>query len=137
MPQNLHNNKKLEKRRKMLRQQQTKSEILLWSRLKEKQIGYRFRRQHSIGYYVVDFYCPSLRLIIELDGGIHFESEVEKKDKKREEYFVEKRFFIKRFTNMKVETDLDEVVVRIRMACDELSTAPALRVRPSLSKEGN
>ncbi len=50
----------------------TKAEIVLWSKLKGKQLnGLKFRRQYSINNYVVDFYCPELRLAIEIDGGVH------------------------------------------------------------------
>ncbi|PIT89686.1 DNA methyltransferase, partial [Candidatus Kuenenbacteria bacterium CG10_big_fil_rev_8_21_14_0_10_36_11] len=51
--------------RKKLRQEMPKGEILLWQRLNNKKMGYKFRRQYSIGSYVVDFYCPQFKLVIE------------------------------------------------------------------------
>ena len=68
--------------RKDLRNNISKSERLLWSRIRNKQIGYRFRRQYGIGNYIVDFYCPELRLIIEVDGIGHITPEETLKDNK-------------------------------------------------------
>ena len=67
-------NKKTETiKRKLLRNNAPLPEIMLWSRLKSKQLGgYKFRRQFSIGRYVVDFYCPILKLALEIDGDSHF-----------------------------------------------------------------
>lgn len=57
-------------------------EIILWSRLKNRQLGgLRFRRQYSVGRYVVDFYCPEVRLVIEIDGDYHFTGEAKQYDK--------------------------------------------------------
>ena len=68
----LHNRKYLKPIRKSLRNNATSAEATLWNMLKNSQVGcYKFRRQHSIGKYVVDFYCPILALVIELDGEPH------------------------------------------------------------------
>jgi very-short-patch-repair endonuclease len=65
--------KKLKPYAGSLRQNMTESEILLWSKIKGKQLAnYIFYRQRIIGDYIVDFYCPKVKLIIELDGGQHF-----------------------------------------------------------------
>ncbi len=72
MSKHIHNHKFLKERRKTLRNNMTKAEVLLWIKLKGKKLSHRkFRRQHSIGKYIVDFYCPSERLIIELEGAVH------------------------------------------------------------------
>ena len=63
----IHNIKSQKQRRKNLRNNMTKAEIILWSKLKGKQLGYKFRRQHGIGKFIVDFYCPVLKMIIEVD----------------------------------------------------------------------
>src|SRR5579883_2859889 len=61
-----------------LRKSPTDAEIRLWSRLRRKQIeGFRFRRQQPIGRYIVDFFCPEAKLIIEVDGGQHAERQAE------------------------------------------------------------
>lgn len=59
------------KNAKALRKRQTDAERLLWQQINEKKLGVKFRRQHPISFYIVDFYCHEVKLIIELDGGIH------------------------------------------------------------------
>jgi len=61
-----------------------KPEALLWARLKSKELGYKFRRQYSIGSFIVDFYCPELKLAIEVDGDSHFTDDAEEADRVRE-----------------------------------------------------
>jgi len=74
---NINKNKEV---RKELRNNQPKAEQLLWSKLKAKRfLDIKFRRQHGIGPFVVDFYCTELRLAIELDGDSHFNNEAIKK----------------------------------------------------------
>ena len=69
----LYNRPVLKNRRKELRNGATPAEIKLWSMLKHSNLGgYKFRRQQSVGSYILDFYCPSERLAIELDGDSHF-----------------------------------------------------------------
>ncbi len=71
----LHNRKYLKENRKMLRSNLTPAEAELWKHLKSSQLyGRKFRRQHSIGNFILDFYCPSEKLAIELDGQIHVHS---------------------------------------------------------------
>jgi very-short-patch-repair endonuclease len=69
----IHNLTKKKKARKILIKSATIHEIILWSRLRRNQLGSKFRRQHSIGKYIVDFYCPENKLIVEIDGGQHNE----------------------------------------------------------------
>lgn len=72
MNNEIHNRKYLKQRRKDLRNNATISEKRLWIALKKSQLkGRKFRRQHSIENYIVDFYCPSEKLIIEVDGNMH------------------------------------------------------------------
>jgi very-short-patch-repair endonuclease len=73
----VYNILKLKDRRSDLRTNQTPQEVLLWSRIRREQLNFKFRRQHSIGGYIVDFYCPMKRLVIEIDGSHHFEKEAE------------------------------------------------------------
>ena len=74
-----HNNRTLSDRRKELRKNQTKAEEILWFELRNNKLGAKFKRQHSIGGYIADFYCHTLKLVIEIDGGIH-------KSKEQREY---------------------------------------------------
>ena len=88
----------------------------LWKRLKGKQLdGYRFRQQHGFGPYVLDFYCPSLRLCIELDGEVHDSEEVRQKDADRTVFLKENKIKVLRFRNEEVETDIEDVLKRIRL----------------------
>ena len=67
----IHNIQKLLSRRKDLRKNQTPQEEKMWWYLKDKRLGVKFRRQHSVSGYILDFYCKEKRLIVEIDGGIH------------------------------------------------------------------
>ena len=101
--------------RQILRRTTTPTENMLWRRLKGKQLdGLRFRQQHGYGPYVLDFYCPSLRLCIELDGNIHDEERVRIKDEERTEFLLEQRIHVLRFRNEDVENDVEGVLERIR-----------------------
>jgi len=72
MKNRIHNLKHLEERRKKLRNNSTSAEAFLWKYLQQKKLaGRKFRRQHSITNFIVDFYCSSEKLIVELDGEIH------------------------------------------------------------------
>lgn len=87
------------------------AEIIMWSHLKNKQLnGLKFRRQYGVGRYIVDFYCPKMRLIIEIDGDSHFTDEAEQYDKQREEYMQSLGLSILRFTNRDVREKLPEVL---------------------------
>lgn len=87
--------------RKFLRQSATFPEILLWSKLRRNQMGgYKFRRQFQIGKYIVDFYCEELKLIIELDGSVHFYKSQE--DKERQKCLEGLGYAIVRYTNEQV-----------------------------------
>ena len=70
---------------KKLRDNQTRSELILWQYLKQKPKGYKFRRQHPIGIYILDFYCHALKLVIEADGGIHTDEQVRQHDIERQQ----------------------------------------------------
>ncbi len=85
-----HNKKSLKNYRKDLRNNQTSAETRLWMLLKKKQLeGRKFRRQHSINNFIVDFYCPSEKLIIELDGQVHYNPVSEQEDFKRDSILKE------------------------------------------------
>lgn len=109
----IYNIPKLYSRRKDLRNNATSQEILLWSKLKNSQIGYKFRRQHSIGGYIVDFYCPSKNLIIEIDGSQHLKKESEKYDKVRSNYFDGLGMKVIRFNNKEINTKIEGVILKI------------------------
>lgn len=109
----IHNIKKLFYRRKNLRNNATPQEILLWNKLKSSQLGIKFRRQHSIGGYIADFYCPSKKIIIEIDGSQHFEKEAIEYDEIRSAYFEGLDIKVLRFTNAEINTNMDGVLLKI------------------------
>lgn len=104
----IYNKKYLEQRRKELRNKSTAAEIILWNHIKKKQLnGRKFRRQHSINDYIVDFYCPEERLVIELDGDFHFVEEINKYDEERTAYLNELDIKVLRFENNEILFNLE------------------------------
>lgn len=98
----------------------TKAERILWSKLRSRQIeGLKFRRQQPILNYIVDFYCDSLKIIIEVDGEIHSSSEVSEYDIKREIDLKNHGFEFLRFTNEEVELRVNEVAGKIKAFINE------------------
>ena len=96
----LHNRKYLKPVRKYLRNNSTSAEATLWNILKNKQLaGYKFRRQHSIGKYIVDFYCPTLQLSIELDGEPHADFINIARDRERDEFLNQHGINVLRYEN--------------------------------------
>jgi len=98
------------------------AERRLWTRIKGRQLqGFRFRRQFSIGPYIVDFHCPEINLAIELDGDSHFVCEEKlEKDRQRQEYIESCGVKMIRFTNEDVRLRLDGVLDSILRELDAL-----------------
>ncbi len=97
-----------------LRKRMTDAEIRLWGRLRLHRLnGHRFQRQRTIGNYIVDFYCPSAKLVIEIDGGQHYLEEKQNTDFRRDEYLKLKGLRVIRFTDTDVLTNTDAVVEEI------------------------
>ncbi len=88
---------------KDLRNNPTHSEIVLWGYLKQRPLTFKFRRQHPIANYIVDFYCHELKLIIEVDGNIHANRKVLINDIERQTFLETNRLHFLRFTNNEVE----------------------------------
>jgi len=89
----------------------TESERLLWSRLRRKQLhGTQFYRQKPIGSYIVDFYAPAARLVVEVDGSQHQDNIHAQNDAYRDESLKGQGLRVLRFTNLQVLQDLDSVV---------------------------
>ncbi len=92
----------------------TDAEKILWSRLRKRQIkGLQIYRQRIIGNYIVDFYFPKARLIIEVDGGQHYTEEGIKDDKNRDEYMKEQGIRVLRFSDREIFENLNAVVEKI------------------------
>lgn len=95
-----HYNKKSEQeKRRTLRKEMTFSEEIIWKHLRKKQLGYRFLRQYSVDHYVIDFYCPKLKLAVEIDGSVHNEPEQKEKDKYRQKYLEKYKIIFVRISN--------------------------------------
>lgn len=100
--------------RKHLRQTMSKAEVILWSQLKGRQLGYKFRRQYGVGPYVVDFYCPQMRLAVEIDGGQHYEDRQATNDRQRQEYIERLGIRVIRFSDREVLDDVYGVINRLQ-----------------------
>jgi very-short-patch-repair endonuclease len=110
----IHNNLKFKERRRELRRNQTEAEKLLWARLRNKQIhGIKFFRQFSIGAYVLDFYSPTIKLAVELDGGQHAEKDAQEYDKVRSDYLRAQGIEVMRFWNNDVIQNVEGVLYKI------------------------
>jgi very-short-patch-repair endonuclease len=96
----IYNKQENKKIRKELRKNLTPAEIKLWKCIQNSQLeGRKFRRQHSIGNYIVDFYCPKEKLVIELTGNIHLNANNEEYDIIRETYLSDLGIKVIRFEN--------------------------------------
>ena len=97
-----------------LRNSMTKAEIILWEELRNKRfMGLKFRRQHPINRFIVDFYCHKHKLVVELDGSIHNLPKVAENDKNREEELKDLGLYILRFTNEEVVKRTQETLNKI------------------------
>ena len=121
----VHNLKEVAAKRRNLRNTLTPQEILLWSRLKGKALGCKFRRQHSIGKYIVDFCCPERKLIVELDGSQHGEESAERYDRLRTEYLQKLGYSVLRFWNNEVNGNLEGVLDRILEELNHTTPSPS------------
>ena len=107
-------------RAQLLRKKATEPERILWRHLRNRNfVGYKFRRQHSLGDYVLDFYCPSAKLAVELDGGGHNYQAGQIRDRTRSEFLDRRGVVVLRFWNHQVRRELDSVLQAIWFALDQ------------------
>ena len=107
----IFNKKECTKKRQQLRKNMTKAEIFLWSKLKRKSLnGLKFRRQYGINNYIVDFYCPELKLAVEIDGSVHSYNSKIISDKKRQNCIESLGIKILRYSNNDVIKNVDSVL---------------------------
>jgi very-short-patch-repair endonuclease len=101
-------------RARYLRREETEVEKLLWRKLKDRRLGgFKFRRQHPVGIYVLDFYCAEKGLAVELDGGGHARGEKVERDRVRDAFLESAGIRVVRFWNRQVREEMDVVVERI------------------------
>ena len=118
MNNQVHNLKALETNRKALRNNMTPAEKALWRMIQRSQLdGRKFRRQHSVGGFVLDFYCPSERLAIELDGADHYTVNGIENDEERTAYLSSLKIRVLRFENKLVFEQAERVLEEIRRNC--------------------
>ena len=104
-------NKNLKQPSRDLRNNMTDAELLLWKRLRRKQIlGLQFYRQKPILNYIVDFYCPSANLVLECDGSQHYTKDGLEADRVRDEALTELGLMVLRFDNLQILNEIDGVV---------------------------
>jgi very-short-patch-repair endonuclease len=105
---------RLKKYSRELRKTMTEPELYLWSRLKQKQlVDNQFYWQRILGDYIVDLYCPTASLVIEIDGGQHYNEEMIRKDAHRDQYLVSQGITVLRFNNADVLENIEGVVLKI------------------------
>jgi len=119
-------------RAKALRSNQTLPEKILWSRLSKNQLGVKFRRQHPLLRYVVDFYCHSHKLIVEVDGEVHLLDDSRTRDKLRTEEIVENGLRLILFTNEDIFQRLEWVVAEIKSTLSQVQSSSKSSKPPRL-----
>ncbi|MEX2052148.1 MAG: DUF559 domain-containing protein [Candidatus Paceibacterota bacterium] len=95
-----------------LRKGETKEEKILWKQLRNRNLGIKFRRQHPIEKFIIDFYAPEIKLAIELDGYSHKGNS--EYDNLRTEYLKSQKIKVIRFWNTEIEKNLDKVIEKIK-----------------------
>lgn len=104
-----------------LRRQLTPAEHQLWEAIRKRQVaGLRFRCQHPVGLFILDFYCPALKLVVEVDGGIHDTEEQALRDEARTAHLEGYGYHVLRFRNEEVLQDLSRVLRRIETSAQGL-----------------
>jgi len=96
-----------------LRENMTVPEKLLWEKLRLKPLGFKFRRQHPINRYVLDFYCHKLKLSIEIDGGYHLSKAQKAKDTERTKVINDLGIKEIRFSNKEINNDIEIVMLKV------------------------
>ena len=129
-------NRSLKQIARRLRADMTDSEQILWSRLRKKQLqSIQFYRQKPIGTYIVDFYAPKAKLVVEVDGSQHLGLEHGQNDAERDAYLTSEGLRVLRFSNMQVSEELDAVLeVVFRALTERLDQNPPI---PPFNKGGN
>jgi very-short-patch-repair endonuclease len=112
--------KEIEAATRRLRQELTPGESVLWEVLRSRQFeGLKFRSQHPVGRFIMDFYCPSLKLVIEIDGNVHDDRKVY--DRARTEQLQTFGYYVLRFSNDRILNDLSTVLIQIAQTAKNLA----------------
>ena len=112
-------------RQRELRKNMPLPEVILWQQLRRQQLGVRFRRQYAVDGYILDFYCPCLKIGIEVDGESHYESKRARLgDRVRDKKLNEKGIKVLRFLNTEVMKNIEGVLMRINEEIERLGEPP-------------
>ena len=103
-----------------LRKDMTATEKIIWDRVCKNQLGVRIRRQHPVWRFIADFYCHEVKLVIEIDGGIHSHTENKEYDISRDIILKEFQIEILRFSNNEVISETDLVIEKIKKTIEAL-----------------
>ena len=130
------------RKRKILRNKLPLPEVVIWLRLRGVQLnGYKFRRQCSIGRFVVDFYCPRAKLAVEIDGESHSGADAREYDKDRAEFIESAGVKTIRFSNEQIYNDLNgallEVLRHLKQSAISPNSSDGDKGNPLLTKEGS
>ena len=121
----IYNRSEEKQKRRQLRRNMPRAEVRLWSKLKERKLGgVKFRRQYSVGRYVLDFYCPEMRLAIELDGDTHFRPGADVRDEERQRLIESYGIRFLRFRNDEVQQNMEGVLGAIEKGLRDGMTPP-------------
>ena len=112
-------------RAREMRHPQTPAEATLWRGIRDRNLGYKFRRQHPIDHFIIDFYCAQAKLCIEIDGPSHFEAGQKEYDDARTEFLEGLGYKVIRFTNDDVRYNIHAVVDRIVETIKDISNTPS------------
>ena len=107
------NKESTKEKRREFKKEMTECEKILWRHIRNDALGVRFRRQYGIGNYIADFYCPNLKLVIELDGSQHFTEEGLEYDKIRENFMKNLGIKTLRFNNNDIINNIEGVLEEI------------------------
>ena len=119
----LYNKISVKEKRKYLRKNMPSSELKLWKKIRNKQmLNIKFRRQYSIGNYIVDFYCAELKLAIELDGETHFTQDNIDYENKRTKYIESLGIKIIRYSNYEIINNFEGICYDLEKIINELKT---------------
>ncbi|MEI8143514.1 MAG: endonuclease domain-containing protein [Candidatus Berkelbacteria bacterium] len=99
--------------RQILRRTMPTPEIILWSKIKNRQLGVKFRRQYGVFNYVIDFYCTTQRLAIEIDGDSHYGTKAKERDAERQKLISSYDIRFLRFTNREITENIEGVLDQI------------------------
>ena len=120
----IYNLKSTKEKRKLLRYSSTESEVKLWDKLRGKRLqGLNFFRQYGIGHYIADFYCPQLKLVVEVDGDKHFTEDGIAYDEERSRFFAASNIKTLRFRNQDVLKNIEKVLITIQTCANQRTSS--------------